>query len=435
MLEETIRRCLLEFYEIGLPKYVRRDVDIPVFENMVITIVGGRRVGKTYLTYQLIAEYLKRKIIASIEHVCYVHFDDERLIELQTEDLRRIDEVFLELADASLQTKLLFVFDEIHRVRNWEFYALRLKRNPNWHVIVTGSSSDLEEGRVGRQLRGKTFTIRLFPLSFREYLRFRGREPKRTVFSTSEAAKYKRLFREYMEAGSYPAVVHLPQPERREILRQYFNAIVASDFLDTRKIIHPQSCRLFLRNLLQRNASAYTHKKERNILASMGHKIPAGTVADWFAWAGESYFIGVNTINSPSPKKQEQNYRKIYAVDWALANTVSSFSEPRLSRVLESIVYWQLHRRGFQTSYTLTGTDKHEVDFVVAEPGSPAHLAVQVCIDLSDPAVLEREVRGFRQISGQTKSEIAPLVVVLDEPPAGIQKEYPVVRAWEWCLL
>lgn len=434
MLDETIRRCLLEFYEIGLPEYVRRDVEIPVLENMVVTIVGGRRVGKTFLTYQLIDDYLGRKVIATIEHVCYVHFDDERLIELKTADLRRIDEIFLELAGASPQTPILFVFDEIHRVCDWEFFALRLKRNPKWHVVVTGSSSDLEEDKVGRQLRGKTFTIRLHPLSFREYLRFRGQEPGRKDFSTSEAARCKRMFREYMTAGSYPAMVALPLAERREILRQYFNAIVASDFVDVRRIVRPLSCKLFLRNLLQRNAAAYTHKKERNILASMGHKIPANTIADWFNWAHDSYFMGVNTIDSPSIKKQEQNYRKIYSVDWAMANMVSGFSEPRTSRVLESIVYWHLQRKGYLTSYALTGKDKHEIDFMVSEPGRSPHRAMQVCVDISDPAVWEREIRGFRQIATQRDSDIESLIVLLDEPTIKCPGNYPIVRAWELCL-
>lgn len=431
-MDEVIRRCLLEFYEIGLPEHVRRDVDPPLMEDAVITIVGGRRVGKTYLTYQIIEDYIQRRIVSSIDHVCYVHFDDERLIELQVDDLRRIDEIFLEISGATAKTKLLFVFDEIHRIRNWELFVLRLNRNPNWRVVVTGSSSDLEEDKVGRQLRGKTFTIRLHPLSFQEYLRFLGQDPPGKRISTQAAAKFKRLFRRYMETGSYPAVVDLKQTDRREVLRQYFNAVVASDFVDTKRIVRPLSCKLYLRNLLQRNASAYTHKKERNILSSMGHKIQPDTVADWFNWARESYFIGVNTIDSPSIKKQEQNYRKIYAIDWALANTVSSFAEPRTSRVLESIIYWHIQRSGLHTSYALLGRERHEIDFMVSEPGSPPHLAVQVCQNVSDPRVWEREIRGLVKVTDE--AEVEPLVIVLDEPPASLRKQVPMERAWEWCL-
>jgi predicted AAA+ superfamily ATPase len=125
---------------------------------------------------------------------------------MRAADLRRIDEVFLGLIQAAPGDRLIFVFDEIHRIEGWEFFALRLNRNPNWRVIVTGSSADLEEDKVGRQLRGKTLTMRLYPLSFREFLRFRGQEPDRREFSTLDTARLSRLFGEYITTGSYPAM-------------------------------------------------------------------------------------------------------------------------------------------------------------------------------------------------------------------------------------
>lgn len=433
MQDEVIRRCILEFGEIGIPEFIPREIEVPILKNMVTTIVGGRKVGKTYLTYQLIDRFVRQKMIPSLEHVCYLHFDDERLLEMQIADLRRIDRTFLELSGASTQTKLLFVFDEIHRILDWEFFVLRLNRNPNWHVIVTGSSADLEEDKVGRQLKGKTFTTKLYPLSFREFLRFSNeRIPGKKSLSTSAAARMSRNFRKYMQIGSYPAVHETAPRDHRDLLRQYFNSIVASDFVDNRNVRHPLSCKLYLRNLLQRNACPYTHKKERNTLASMGHSIPPNTIADWFNWAVDSYMIGPSTINSSSVKKQEQNYRKIYAVDWALANAVGSFGEPRTSQALEAIVYWHLRRMGFEAPYALIGSDKHEVDFVAGPPGEPPVLAVQVCMDLSDASVLARETRALDGLTAS--SGVDAMILTLDAPPSALSSPYPIKLAWEWCL-
>lgn len=434
MDNELIRRCLLDFYETGIPEYVTRDVHVPLAKNMVTTIVGGRKTGKTYLTYQIIDNLLREGSVASLDRVCYLHFDDERLLEMQAEDLRRIDEVFMGLTQTSGADRLVFVFDEIHRVKGWEFFALRLNRNPNWRVIVTGSSADLEEDQVGRQLRGKTLTTRLYPLSFREFSRFHGQVPERSEFSTSDAARLSRLFDDYMMVGSYPAMRDTAVRDRRELLRQYFSSIVSADFLENRHITHPRSCKLFLRNLLRRNSCPYMHKKERNALASMGHPIPANTVADWFNWARESYVIGVNMINSPSVKKQEQNYRKLYAVDWALANAMSAFRESRMAQVLESIIYWELQRRGLQTSYELVGSGKYEVDFVAGPPHGLPEMAVQVCVDLSDPSTVAREERALTRLVEYLGAEVEPLIITLQDPPSGIEMRYPVKKAWEWCL-
>jgi predicted AAA+ superfamily ATPase len=434
MDNDLIRRCILDFYDVGIPEHVTRDVCAPVMKNMVTTIVGGRKTGKTYLTYQIIERLLREGAVTSLKHVCYLHFDDERLLELQAADLRRIDEVFLGLAQASTRDRLVFVFDEIHRIEGWEFFALRLIRNPNWRVIVTGSSADLEEDQVGRQLRGKTLTTRLYPLSFREFSRFCGQEPDRSEFSTSDVARLNHLFEEYMTIGSYPAMRDTERPAHRELLRQYFNSIVSADFLENRHITHPRSCKLFLRNLLRRNSCPYMHKKERNALASMGHPVPANTIADWFNWSRESYVIGVNTINSPSIKKQEQNYRKLYAVDWALANAVSAFREPRTSYVLESIIYWELQRRGLHVNYELVGTDKYEVDFVAGLPGGAPLMAIQVCVDLSDPSTVAREERALTRLVEYLGAGVDPLIITLQDPPAGIAMRYPIKKAWQWCL-
>jgi hypothetical protein len=52
MDNEPIQRCILDFCEAGIPEYIARDVRPALMKNMVTTIVGGRKTGKTYLTYQ-----------------------------------------------------------------------------------------------------------------------------------------------------------------------------------------------------------------------------------------------------------------------------------------------------------------------------------------------------------------------------------------------
>lgn len=429
-----IRRCILDFYDAGIPEYVVRDVRIPMLKNMVTTVVGGRKTGKTFLTYQIINSLVTDGVIPSIRHVCYLHFDDERLLELQTDDLSRIDETFMEIGNIKPMDPVLFVFDEIHRIANWEYFVLRLNRNPNWRVVVTGSSSDLEEDKVGRQLRGKTVTIHLHPLSFSEYVRFRGRDVRPSGYSTAEAAGLAGLFNDYLHIGGYPAMVDTVAECRPDLLRQYFNSIVAADFLENRNIVDPIACKLFLRNILRRNACPYMHKKEHNAMASMGYAVHRNTIAQWFDWACESYLVGVNAINSPSVKKQQQNYRKLYAIDWALANAISAFREPRLAQALESVVYWELRRRGLATSYELVGPGKHEIDFLAGPPQSAPELAIQVCADLSDPTTLEREERALAKRVELAGNPVEPLILTLYEPSPALRLRFPVRKAWEWCL-
>jgi predicted AAA+ superfamily ATPase len=433
MIDDFIRQCLIEFTESGIPKYIPRKVDAPPVPNMVTTITGARKAGKTFFTYQIIDTYIREKFIESIQKVCYVHFDDDRLLELRAQDLHRIDEIFLELSRSTSNDRLLFVFDEIHRIEGWEYFALRLNRNPNWRVVVTGSSSQLEGDKIGRQLRGKTATIRMLPLSFAEHLDFCGITCDKERLSTAKKAELKGAFRRYLAEGSFPAMPAIPQKQHNEILQQYFNSIVAADFLDNYKINHPQSCRLFLRNLLRKNACPYTHQKESHVLASMGHRVIHQDISQWFEWACSAFFIEPVTINSSSIKKQEQNYRKVYAVDWALANRVSLFQESRISRSLESAVFWHLKRKNAAITYELIGTQKYEIDFIVSSPGNPPYEAIQVCVDISDPATMDREARSLKLLQEKYPA-ISPYIVTLNQPASDTKSPYPIVEAWRWML-
>jgi predicted AAA+ superfamily ATPase len=82
----------------------------------------------------------------------------------------------------------------------------------------------------------------------------------------------------------------------------------------------------------------------------MGHRLSPSTLSDWFSWAEGSYIVESCHIHTESRKRIEQNYRKLYATDWALANAVSTWTDERLPHSLECLVYWQLRRAGFEVT-------------------------------------------------------------------------------------
>ena len=217
----------------------------------------------------------------------------------------------------------------------------------------------------------------------------------------------------------------------RQLLQNYFTSIVASDFILNRVISNPLACKAYLRNLLQKNACPYTHKKELNNLKSMGFNLAPKTVAEWFAWAEESYLIGSAAIRSASVKRIAQNYRKIYCCDWAMANSITGWPEKRVSRSLETIVYWHLIRMGFNVSYDLAGPDKAEIDFVVSRPGEPPFAAVQVCTDLSDESTAEREMKALSWYA-KTNPKLDHCMITLEDP--GRKTDFPVIPIMDFLL-
>lgn len=56
-------------------------------ENLNYCLVGIRRAGKSYLLIQRIHELLKEGVPE--DHILYVNFEDERLLEMTAADLHR----------------------------------------------------------------------------------------------------------------------------------------------------------------------------------------------------------------------------------------------------------------------------------------------------------------------------------------------------------
>lgn len=219
-----VKSRLLEYWENEVPKYVRRDIEVTHIKDMVTTIVGVRKCGKTFLTYQVVDELLKEEVIRSRRQVCYLHFDDEQLMGFSVENLHLIDRIFYSFFDSEFEdsSTAVFIFDEIHKIKGWENFVLRIKKKPGTVVIVTGSSADLEEDKVAKQLRGKTFTHHLYPLSFSEFLRFRGLDkvdPDR--LSPKTEALCLHAFDEFLIRGAFPAASELELGHLPVLLKNY----------------------------------------------------------------------------------------------------------------------------------------------------------------------------------------------------------------------
>lgn len=444
MQESIISERIQDFREIGIPEYTLRDLKVSIVPNMILTITGARKVGKTYFTYQIIESLISSGFIKSLEDVCYLHFDDETLVSMKASDLTIVDKSFLKIKNqqGNKHQNALFVFDEIHKIKGWENFVLRLQKRPGWQVIVTGSSADIEEDKIGRELRGKSLTSHLLPFSFREYLRHINKEPNSTAYSSSKSSELRTLFKQYLSVGSYPAVAGLEPLFHRNLLQNYFNSIVAADFIYDKNISTPVACKLFLKELMHKNSSQYTHKKTRGIIKSYSHRISATTISNWFEWAVNSYLIGALTIDANSRKKQEQNYRKTYAVDWHLANTNSVFVGDRNTKDFEAAIYWELRRRGYSLNYQLTKSRKNEIDFVARENNLKPIALIQASYSLNSPNTLERELSALRELSKEDAYQNfeSKLLITNDliTDPSSIaecrKNGIEIKEAWKWFL-
>ncbi len=188
-------------------------------ERQILLVTGLRRVGKTTLFYQLIQKLLDDDVEPS--RIIYFSFDQESgNIEeiLETYKQKVLKKGFREL------DKLYVFFDEIQKSENWQnkikiYYDLY----PNIKFFISGSASVNLERKSKESLAGRIYDFKLKPLSFREFLNFKGLKIQWDNLELYEE-KIKPLFFDYLRKGGFPEII---DEEKDEKIRKYIrNSVI-----------------------------------------------------------------------------------------------------------------------------------------------------------------------------------------------------------------
>lgn len=434
MISDEIARKIKDLDELGFPAIINRNVRINMAENTVSTIIGARRTGKSYRAMQSALELIEAGVLPSLHHVCFIDFDNAILASAAATDLILIQKTFLKLRPSfDLKTPILFILDEIQKIAGWENYVVDLSRNPHWKVIVTGSSSKMLGSGIATELRGKALPTEMYPLSFGEFIRFKGAH--RPIGSTAGDADAMRLFDEYLHWGGYPAVAIAEERVKEPLLREYFDTMTMRDIIQRHNISNPQACMHTLKTLLALISKPSTIKSLHEHVRAAGYLVSWETVKEYLGWGEEALAFFTVPIFCTSLKERERNYHKIYAIDWAMANCNNPVWDGSLSRAFENIIYLHLRRSWSRINYYLTRSHRQEIDFLAVDNHGIPQLAVQSCIDISEPETREREIAPL--IAAGKFFSLKDCLIITRNKEETICRDGVTIRvlpAWRWLL-
>lgn len=432
---EVLQRIILDFQASELPPFTNRDLAIIPIADMSFAVVGARRAGKTFRTYQYLRELLDRGVAR--ENICRIQFHDPRLRTLAAGDLPLIDTAYFSLfPDKRGREEVFFIFDEIHRIDGWEDYVLYLLDSRKNKVLITGSTSKLLKGDIASALRGKNFSRELLPFSFAEFARHY-RVESDSVSSTG-AAKLIKLLQRYIRQGGFPGLLDLDPGLHRDLLESYWDTMVLRDIIEAHPgdNINIVAFSRFSHALLARTSCPVTVNKIIMNLRQDGVKFSAETLYKYLHYLQEAYMLFSVEFFSRSEKVRSQNYRKVYAVDWALANAVVPAEGIDPTRQFENMVYLELRRRGYGISYYRT-RQGHEVDFVAVQgrARSADRELYQVCYAFDEPEVRKRELRAIAQTAAHLKVTKCWIITFNNQEAIALDGiTVKVVPAWKWLL-
>ena len=422
---DTWVRIIKDFQEFELPRLVEREIEIPEIPiKRVISIIGPRRAGKTYLMFQTMKKLLGGG--AEKNRMLYVNFESDLLVGAGLPDLRDMIEIFYEVYPENRGQKVYLFLDEVQNVPGWEKFVRALVDGENVQVFVSGSSSKLLSGEIATSLRGRTLPYRVYPFSFREFLRAKNFVVERDI-SSSQKAKLLNLLGQYMR-GSYPEVV-LFEGEREKILREILDVTLYRDVVERYRVKNIKVLKLLLKGLV--SSIYFSVHKFHNYLKSLGMKVSKNTVYNYMEYFSDSMVVFALRKYSRSYKEVEQTIPKVYLVDNGLL-VVSGVENP--SRLVENAVFLELLRRDFTPGVDLFyfSPGHKEVDFVLMRKGRVAQL-IQVCYDVEDFSTRERELSALVK-AGEELGCRDKLVITWDHEGTERYKNRKIkfLPLWKW---
>lgn len=329
-------------------------------DETVLVLIGARQVGKTHIL-RYIQKYLeenkKKTIYYDLEY-------PDLLITLN----RGVDSFILDLGTKGYKNdEEIFVFiDEIQYLDNpSSFIKIVADHYKNIHLIVSGSSTFDIKTKFNDSLAGRFLSFEVYPLSFREFLKFKESEYVNIDNLTeSGVLRIITLYYEFLKYGGYPKIVLEKDDEKKKLhLIQLVDTYVRKDIRDLADITDIPKFNSMLKIL------AYQSGQILNVSAlSRETGISQITLNKYLTILEETFVIKLVTPYSKSPSVEISKNPKVFFYDSGLLSILwlNNFQETVIGSVFETNVFGELvkkyGRKKINFWRTKTG---QEVDFVV----------------------------------------------------------------------
>ena len=254
-------------------------------ENVNYCFVGIRRTGKSYMMYQKIQSLIEKGV--PVSQIVYVNFEDERLLEITSDDLNIILEIGIELSGTANRPYLFF--DEIQNIDGWEKFVRRMA-DMKYRIDITGSNSKMLSNEIASTLGGRFVILNVYPYSFSEYLVANHKDKNYlNVISTKDRAEVLSLYHEYITYGAFPELVDIRN--KRSFLNSIYQTVYLGDIITRNKITNDFAVRLILKKIAESVTKPLSFSRLTNILKNAGASLGKQTVINYVGYMTDSYLL------------------------------------------------------------------------------------------------------------------------------------------------
>jgi len=360
---------------------------------LIKVLTGMRRSGKSSLLL-LFKEYLLENKI-KLRNIIYINFES-----MEYNNITNYIELYNYLKSKIQNDKTYILLDEIQQVDGWEKTVNSLLVDFEVDIYITGSNAYLLSSELSTLLSGRYVEIKIYPLSFKEYLDF-------NTFSNNMTMPDK--FNEYLKWGGLPAIGTLGEDSEliSDYLSDVYNTVVLKDIIERNQIKDIALLNNIVEYMSQNVGNLGSPKKISDFLNSSGQKTNNVTIDNYLKMLENTYMFYKVSRYDVKGKQLLKTLGKYYIVDNGLRNNVLGFRNTDYGHVLENIVYLELLRRGYKVN--IGKVSNLEIDFIATNVDEKKY--IQVAYTVKDEEVLDREMKPLIKV----KDNYEKIIITADE--------------------
>ena len=362
-------------------KKIRNFIDKPVIK----VITGMRRSGKSMILKLISQELLERGILS--QNIIYINFES-----LMFSDLTEFRALYNHVIEKSqtLTGKVYILLDEIQEVEHWEKAVNSFMVDLDCDIYITGSNANLLSSELATYIAGRYVEIKVYPLSFREYIDFAKIQNPQNILSNEE------YFEQYLQFGGLPGIHNFNYDKSNiyQYLSDIYSSILLKDVVAKNNIRDVELLERIILYIFDNIGNTFSAKNVSDFLKSQGRKLSRETVYNYLKALESAYIISPVQRYDVKGKALLETMEKFYLTDLGFRHAKLGYRPNDIAGYLENIIYLELIRRKYTVNIGKLGTK--EIGFIGTLENEK--LYIQVTYLLASPETVEREFSPLKKI-------------------------------------
>jgi len=373
---------------INRPQYIDK-VNPFIGKNLIKVFTGQRRVGKSYLLFQLMLLLQEQDKNGNI---IYINKEDLAFSFIKNEtDLN--DYI---LANKSINKKTYVFIDEIQDILNFEVALRSLLLHDDLDLYCTGSNANLLSGDIAGHLSGRFVEIIVYSLSYNEFLEFHALTDNQSNLVN------------YLKYGGLPYLKHLSLEDDIifEYLKNIYSTIVYRDIINRYSIRNVGFLEQLVLFLAANTGSIFSANKISDFLKSQHIKIAPNQVQTYIQHLVSAFLVHKVGRYDIIGKRIFEIGEKYYFENLGIRNGLWGYRLEDLAKIMENVVHNHLVFKGYKVKVGVLSLS--EIDFIGEKDGEKIY--IQVALSINDPKTLSREFGNLKNI----KDNYPKMVITMD---------------------